>query len=43
MGLLRWQLLHTTYEVRDLDGQRVNVFEPWRLQPGASLAAAYVW
>lgn len=41
--LLRWQLLHTTYEVRDPDGQRSTVFEPWRLQPGASLAAAYVW
>jgi hypothetical protein len=41
--LLRWQVLHTTYDVLDPAGQRSTLFEPWRLQPGASLAAAYVW
>jgi hypothetical protein len=41
-ALLRWQLLHTSYQARDGDEVLV-LFEPWRLQPGLSAGAAYVW
>jgi len=41
-ALLRWQLAHTSYQARDGD-ERLVLFEPWRLQPGLSAGAAYVW
>ena len=41
-ALLRWQLSHTTYQVRDGD-ELVTVLDPWRLQPGVSMTVAYVW
>jgi hypothetical protein len=41
-ALLRWQLLHTSYQASDGDDVLV-LFEPWRLQPGLSAGAAYVW
>lgn len=41
-ALLRWHLLHTSYQARDGDEVLV-LFEPWRLQPGLSAGAAYVW
>jgi hypothetical protein len=41
-ALLRWQLSHTTYQVRDGD-ELLTVLEPWRLQPGVSITAAYIW
>jgi hypothetical protein len=39
---LRWQLLATRYQIRD-DEAIVPLFQPWRLQPGLALDAAYRW
>jgi hypothetical protein len=42
LELVRYQLSHTAYEVRD--GQVLStLFESWQLQPGLSLGAGYVW
>ena len=41
-ALLRWQLSHTTYQVREGD-QILTVLAPWRLQPGMSITASYIW
>jgi hypothetical protein len=41
-ALLRWQLLATHYDILSA-GDEVTIGRPWRLQPGALLAVAYVW
>jgi len=42
LGLLRWQLSATHYDV--LDGEALStVLRAWRLQPGAELGASYAW
>jgi hypothetical protein len=42
VGLLRWQLLASRYEIREGEMLR-TIMRPWRLQPGGALVLAYSW
>jgi hypothetical protein len=42
LAIARWQLLASHYQVQRGEAAD-SVLRPWRLQPGASLGAAYVW
>ena len=42
IGLLRWQLAASHYDVLDM-GQPTTVMRPWRWQPGGAVEVSYSW
>jgi len=44
VGLLRWQMSSTHYDIKGEAGEPPRtIVQAWRLQPGAALEVAYVW